>query len=109
MIDGPFSAPSSPPEMPAPTKFSPRSRRSASRRIVSWKLALPPSTMMSPSSKRSASCSITASVPLPAWTMMIAVRGFASDATKSSMLSLATKPASGWSASSVRVRSGERL
>ncbi len=95
MIDGPFSAPSSPPEMPAPTKFSPRSRSSRSRRIVSWKLALPPSTMMSPCSNRSASCAITASVPLPAWTITIAVRGLASEATKSSMLSLATKPSSG--------------
>ena len=57
---------------------------SASRRIVSWKFALPPSTMMSPGSKRVTSSEITASVPLPACTMMIAVRGFASDATNSS-------------------------
>ena len=109
MIDGPFNAPSSPPEIPAPTKFSPRSRSACSRRMVSWKLALPPSTMMSPSSKRSASCSMTASVPAPAWTMMIAVRGRESDATKSSMSSPATKPASGCSSTSRRIRSGERL
>ena len=109
MIDGPCSAPSSPPEMPAPTKFSPRSRRASSRRMVSWKFALPPSTMMSPGSKRSASWSITASVPAPAWTMMIAVRGLVSEATNSSMSSLATKPASGCSSTSRRVRSGERL
>ena len=35
MIDGPFSAPSSPPEMPAPTKCRPRSRIAFSRRMVS--------------------------------------------------------------------------
>jgi len=35
MIDGPFSAPSSPPEMPAPTKCRPHSRIAFSRRIVS--------------------------------------------------------------------------
>jgi hypothetical protein len=35
MIDGPLSAPSSPPEMPAPTKCSPRSRIAFSRRMVS--------------------------------------------------------------------------
>ncbi len=50
MIDGPLSAPSSPPEMPAPTKWMPVGLISASRRIVSLKIALPPSTMMSPGS-----------------------------------------------------------
>ena len=35
MIDGPLSAPSSPPEMPAPTKCRPRSRIAFSRRMVS--------------------------------------------------------------------------
>jgi hypothetical protein len=35
MIDGPLSAPSSPPEMPAPTKLSPRADIAASRRMVS--------------------------------------------------------------------------
>jgi hypothetical protein len=109
MIDGPFSAPSSPPEMPAPTKFRPRSLRAASRLRVSWKFALPPSTMMSPSSKRSASWSMTASVPFPACTMMIAVRGFCSDAANSSIDPDATKPASPCSRIRVSVRSGERL
>ena len=104
MIDGPLSAPSSPPEMPVPTKFRPCSRSSCSRRIVSWKFALPPSTMMSPSSNRSASCPITASVPLPACTMMIAVRGLESDATKSSMSSDAMNPASPCSCISSSVR-----
>ena len=51
MIDGPLSAPSSPPEMPAPTKLMPVSRTAFSRRMVSVNSALPPSTMMSPGSK----------------------------------------------------------
>ena len=83
MIDGPFSAPSSPPEMPVPTKLMPVSRTAFSRRIVSVKRALPPSTMMSPGSKTSTSESITASVGPPALTMMIAVRGFCSAAANS--------------------------
>ena len=82
--DGPFSAPSSPPETPMPTKWMPVELISFSRRMVSWKFALPPSTMMSPGSKRCTSSEMTASVPLPACTMMIAVRGLASDATNSS-------------------------
>ncbi len=109
MIDGPFRAPSSPPEMPAPTKWIPVGLIRFSRAIVSWKLALPPSTMMSPGSKRSTSSSITASVPAPACTMMMAVRGFCSDATNSSMASLATKPASGCSPVRVSVRANVRL
>jgi hypothetical protein len=104
VIDGPCRAPSSPPEMPVPTKFSPFSRSSRSRRMVSWKFAFPPSTMMSPSSNRSESCPMTASVPLPACTMMIAVRGFDSDATKPSMSSDAMKPASPCSCISSSVR-----
>ncbi len=84
MIDGPLSAPSSPPEMPAPTKLMPVSRTAFSRRMVSVNSALPPSTMMSPGSKTSTSSSMTASVPLPACTMMIAVRGFASESANSS-------------------------
>ena len=63
-----------------------------SRSMVSRKFALPPSTMMSPGSNRSASWSMTASVPLPACTMMIAVRGFARQATNSSMSSLGDEP-----------------
>ena len=38
---------------------------------------------------------MTASVPAPAWTMMIAVRGFWSDAAKSATDSEGTNPASG--------------
>ena len=85
MIEGPFSAPSSPPETPAPTKCRPFSRSAASRRRVSVNRALPASTMMSPSSIREASSSITASVGLPALTMMMATRGFCREATKSAM------------------------
>ncbi len=66
MIEGPFSAPSSPPETPAPTKCRPLSRRAASRRRVSAKWALPPSMIMSPGSISSANSSITASVAGPA-------------------------------------------
>jgi hypothetical protein len=84
MIDGPSSAPSSPPEIPAPTKLIPVSRTAFSRRIVSVNSAFPPSTMMSPGSNTSTSASITASVPAPALTMMIAVRGLDSDAANSS-------------------------
>ena len=65
--------------------------------------------MMSPGSKTSASSSMTASVPLPACTMMIAVRGFESDAANSSIVFDATKPASGCSSSRVSVRAQERL
>ncbi len=83
MIDGPRRAPSSPPEMPAPTKLMPVSRTAFSRRMVSVNSALPPSTMMSPGSNASTRASITASVPAPALTMMIAVRGFCSDAANS--------------------------
>ena len=52
---------------------------------------------------------MTASVPLPACTMMIAVRGFDSEATKSSIVFDAMKPASACSSMSRSVRSGERL
>ncbi len=91
MIDGPFSAPSSPPEMPVPTKLRFCSRSDFSRRMVSVKSELPPSTMMSPGSKRSASSLMTASVPAPACTMMIAARGFFRLATNASMSSDGTK------------------
>ena len=62
MMLGPLRAPSSPPEMPAPTKCRPCSRSAASRRRVSSKWALPPSTTMSPASRCGTSSSITASV-----------------------------------------------
>ena len=100
MIEGPVSAPSSPPEMPAPTKLMPVSLTAFSRRIVSVNSALPPSTMMSPGSKTSVSALMTASVPAPALTMMIAVRGLASVAANSSYEKVPTNSASGWAASS---------
>ena len=82
MIDGPFRAPSSPPEMPAPTKLMPVARTAFSRRMVSVNSAFPPSMMMSPGSNTFTSSSMTASVPVPACTMIRAVRGFESDAAK---------------------------
>ena len=65
MIDGPLSAPSSPPDTPVPTKCRPCSFSLASRRIVSGKWALPASMTMSPSSSSGISSSMTASVPGP--------------------------------------------
>ena len=91
MIDGPCSAPSSPPETPAPTKWMPRSRSAFSRRRVSAKCALPPSMIMSPGSSSGANSSITASVGSPALTMIIRRRGFSSAATNSSAVSVGTK------------------
>ena len=85
MIDGPLSAPSSPPDTPVPTKCRPCSFSSFSRRMVSGKWALPASMMMSPSSSRATSSAITASVPGPALTMMITRRGRSSEATKSAI------------------------
>ena len=110
MIDGPSSAPSSPPETPEPTKCRPFSRSAASRRIVSGKCALPASTTMSPSSRKGTSSSMTASVGPPALTMTTILRGRASDATKSSTDSDGTNaPSSPWSATSDSVLAYERL
>ena len=47
MIDGPWRAPSSPPDTPMPMKVRPESVSSEKRRIVSRKLALPASMTMS--------------------------------------------------------------
>ena len=91
MIDGPLSAPSSPPDTPMPTKWIPWSLRCASRRRVSLKCALPPSMSMSPFSSRGANSSITASVAAPAFTMMTMRRGRCSEATNSSAVRLGTK------------------
>ena len=92
MRDGPKRAPSSPPETPEPMKRKPFSRRAFSRRMVSVQRALPPSMMMSPGSKTAARPSITASVGLPAWTRMMALRGLASDAANSSRVLAPTRP-----------------
>ncbi|PQM45528.1 hypothetical protein C1Y40_04312 [Mycobacterium talmoniae] len=110
MIDGPLSAPSSPPEIPAPTKCSPRSASAFSRRMVSVYRALPPSMMMSPSSMASASWLITASVGSPALTMISTRRGFSSAARNSAMVSVRTKlPSAPCSASSASVLATDRL
>ncbi len=61
MIEGPKRAPSSPPETPVPMKWMPFSRRAATRRLVSGKLALPPSMMMSPLSRSGTSLSMNVS------------------------------------------------
>ena len=85
MMLGPFRAPSSPPEIPAPTKCRSCRRRAASRRRVSSKWALPPSTTMSPGSRCGTSSSMTASVGAPALTMMMTRRGRSRLATNCSM------------------------
>ena len=61
----------------------PVSRTAFSRRIVSVKSELPPSMMMSPGSNTLHSSSMTASVPLPACTMINAVRGVEMEAANS--------------------------
>ena len=110
MMLGPFSAPSSPPETPHPTKCRPRSRSAASRRRVSMKCALPQSMTMSPWSSSGTSSSITASVASPALTMMMMARGRLRLATNSSIESAGTNvPSSPCSLTRLRVRSGERL
>ena len=110
MMDGPFSAPSSPPDTPVPTKCRPCSLRAASRRIVSGKCAFPASTTMSPSSRRGTSSSMTASVGPPALTMMTTLRGRSSDATKSAIVSLGTNsPSLPCSATRDSVLAYERL
>ncbi len=91
MIDGPLSAPSSPPDTPMPTKWMPWSRRAASRRRVSMKCALPPSMIMSPGSSSGANSSITASVAAPAFTMITRRRGRSRLATNSSAVWAGTK------------------
>ena len=65
--------------------------------------------MMSSFSKRSLRAVITASVAKPACTMIIAIRGFAKEATNPSIESLAMKFASGWLATRSFVFSTERL
>lgn len=110
MMLGPLSAPSSPPETPVPTKWTPCSRNSRSRRRVSAKCALPPSMMTSPGSKRGVNSAITASVASPAFTMTTRRRGLSRAATKSSALSVAMKsPSSPNSSTSSWVRAAVRL
>ena len=84
MIDGPSSAPSSPPDTPVPMKRRPFDWHSFDRRIVSWKCELPASMMMSPSSSSGVRSPITPSTGPPALTITMIRRGFSSDWTKSS-------------------------
>src|SRR4051794_11554261 len=110
MIDGPCSAPSSPPDTPVPMKRRPRSRHSSVRRRVSRKRELPPSITMSPSSSSGSSASITPSTGAPALTMTMIRRGLSSESTNSSSDSAAANlPSSPCSAMNSRVRSAERL
>ena len=51
MIEGPFKAPSSPPETPVPIKLMPELANSSLRRIVSLKNVFPPSIKISPLSR----------------------------------------------------------
>ena len=51
MMEGPLSAPSSPPETPVPMKRSPFASSSFVRRIESGKCELPPSMTMSPGAR----------------------------------------------------------
>src|SRR3954452_248396 len=110
MILGPLSAPSSPPLTPVPTKCSPRSASAAVRLWVSWYRALPPSITMSPSSSSGTSSSMTASVGLPACTMIRMLRGRESAPTNSSTLPVGTKsPSPPCAAISASVRAWVRL
>ena len=84
MIEGPNRAPSSPPDTPHPTKFSPFSRSAASRRRVSPNRELPPSIRMSPASSSGASCASISSTGFPAVTIIMMRRGRSSAATSSS-------------------------
>ncbi len=109
--EGPKRAPSSPPDTPEPMKRRPFSRSAFSRRIVSVQSELPPSTTMSPGSSSGTRLSITASVPLPAWTRMTILRGFASDWTNSSSVFVPTTPPGvlGFSATNFSIFSVVRL
>ena len=85
MIDGPFKAPSSPPETPVPIKLIPEFASSSLRRIVSLKNVLPPSIKMSPLSRCGNNSWIVASVAGPALTINIIRRGFSIAFTNSSI------------------------
>ncbi len=108
-MEGPLSAPSSPPDTPVPMKRKPFSSSSLLRRTVSGKYALPPSIMISPWSRCGSSCSMVASVALPACTMISILRGTSSDSTNSSTEKVPTKFLPSASAIRSCVFSGERL
>ena len=90
MIDGPLSAPSSPPETPVPMNRRFLAASCWSRRSVSVNSELPPSMIRSPGSTNGTSCSITASTGAPALTMIMILRGRASDSTNSARVLVAT-------------------
>src|SRR4051812_2481498 len=110
MIDGPWSAPSSPPETPVPMKRSPFSRHSSVRRRVSRNCELPPSITMSPSSSSGSSSPITPSTGAPALTITRIRRGFSSASTNSSSVSPAVNlPSEAYCSMKSFVRAGLRL
>ena len=91
IMDGPFSAPSSPPDMPHPTNRIPFLANSATLRAVSRKSELPPSIIMSPFAKCGSSRAAVSSTASPALTIRIATRGLASDFANSAMSSVPKK------------------
>src|SRR5829696_6911492 len=110
MMLGPSSAPTSPPDTPAPTKWTPCRRRAASRRRVSSKWALPPSISTSSTSSSGTSSSMTASVGSPALTITTMRRGRCSEATNSAVVSDGTNvPSSPNCSTSAVVRADVRL
>ena len=84
IMDGPLSAPSSPPDTPVPMYSRPLDSTYCVRRMVSGKWLLPPSMRMSPGSSSGMSVSISSSTAAPALTIIITRRGFFSAATSSS-------------------------
>lgn len=64
--DGPYRAPSSPPDTPEPTNNKPFSASDLVRRWVSWYSELPPSIIISPFSNKGSNWEIKSSTALPA-------------------------------------------
>ena len=86
MMDGPYRAPSSPPDTPTPMKCSPFCFHASSRLRVSWNQELPQSSNTSPGCSSGSSLSIIESTAAPAVTISMMRRGRSSAATKSSSL-----------------------
>jgi len=72
---GPFSAPSSPPDTPQPTKLNPFSSTYFARRMVSRKFEFPPSMTISPGDRSGRSPSSISSTGLPARIISMILRG----------------------------------
>ena len=85
ITDGPCKAPSSPPEMPVPTKYMPFSSTSFTRRSVSWKSEFPPSIITSPGDRNGVNCAISSSTGRPALTIIMILRGRLTASTNCSM------------------------